>query len=252
LKRNVRLIVEYDGTEFCGWQRQQNGPSIQGHLEAALEELLGPPTPVTGASRTDAGVHALGQVCNFYTEHASIPVDGIRKALNSVLPPAIAVVGAEEVAADFHARFSSAGKHYRYRILSRKSRSPTRRLDHWHLDYPLDVSAMWEGAQPLVGEHDFSAFRAAGCTANTTHRRVTAVEVRTEGTDSIVIDLRGNAFLRNMVRIIAGTLVEIGAGRRAVDDVRELLRHGDRTRAGRTAPAAGLTLMRVYYPPERV
>jgi len=252
LKRNIRLIVEYDGTEFCGWQRQQNGPSIQGHLEDALAELLGHPVTITGASRTDAGVHALGQVCNFVTEHASIPSDGIRKALNSALPAAIAVVDAAEVAEDFHARFASAGKHYRYRIFTRKSRSPTRRLDHWQLDYPLAVGRMWQAAQSLIGEHDFSAFRASGCTAKSTHRRITAAEVRSEDDHEIVIDLRGNAFLRNMVRIIAGTLAEIGAGRRPVTDVADLLAHGDRTRAGRTAPAAGLTLVRVYYPPERV
>ena len=252
MRRNVRLIVEYDGSDLHGWQRQQNGPTIQGHLESALSTLLGHEVDITGASRTDAGVHALGQVCNFYTDHPSIPVDGIRKALNSSLPPAIAVVRANEVGPDFHSRFDSAGKHYRYRVFTRPSRSPVRRLGAMHVDYELDLAPMRSAAQALVGEHDFSAFRAAGCNAKTTTRRITAVEVRSDAAHEITIDLRGNAFLRNMVRIIAGTLVEIGAGRRDAGSIPELLAGRDRTRAGRTAPAAGLTLVRVFYPPERV
>ena len=245
--RRIRLLVEYDGTGLCGWQRQDNGPTVQGHLEQALAELLGTKTGTTGASRTDAGVHALGQVVHFDTAHPTIPPHGIRKALNTALPDQIAIIEAVQVADDFHARFDSHGKHYRYRVLSRPSRSGLDRHRNWHVDYPLDTSAMRAAAAQLVGEHDFTSFRAAGCTAKTATRKVTAIDIKDQG-ERIVVHVRGNAFLRNMVRIIAGTLVEVGAGRRAPDSLAELIAARDRPRAGRTAPAAGLTLMRVFYP----
>jgi tRNA pseudouridine38-40 synthase len=267
--RHIRLIVEYDGTDLCGWQRQANGPTVQGHLEAALAKLLAHDTTVVGASRTDAGVHARGQVASFRTERA-IPLHGIRRGLNSLLPRSIAVAEAREVADDFHPRFSATGKHYRYLLFTRTDRSPRWRNRAWHHPGALDLAAMRQAAAALLGEHDFAAFRAAGCTAKRTMRRIDDIAIAApgaggeidggDGSDSVeanrgsqdsslvvAIDVRGNAFLRNMVRILVGTLVEVGEGRRPVAQVAEILASRDRTRAGMTAPAHGLELMSVRY-----
>ena len=244
--RHIRLIVEYDGTSLCGWQRQANGPTVQGHLEAALAQLLSHDAPVIGASRTDAGVHARGQVASFRTARP-IPLHGIRRGLNSLLPPAIAIRDAAEAPDDFHPRFSATGKHYRYTILTRPDRSPRWRDRAWHRPEPLSLEAMAAAAAPLLGEHDFAAFRAAGCTAATTTRRVDAIELSTPDPELLIVDVRGNAFLRNMVRILVGTLVEVGMGRRPVGQVAEILESRDRTRAGITAPAGGLELIEVCY-----
>ena len=244
--RQIRLIVEYDGTSLCGWQRQVNGPTVQGHLEEALGKLLSHEAPVVGASRTDAGVHARGQVASFRTARP-IPLHGIRRGLNSLLPRQIAVRDAAEVPDDFHPRFSATGKHYRYTILARPDRSPRWRDRAWHHPEPLSIEAMAAAAAPLLGEHDFAAFRAAGCTAATTVRRIDAIELSTPDPELLIVDVRGNAFLRNMVRILVGTLVEAGAGRRPLGQVAEILASRDRTRAGITAPAHGLELMEVRY-----
>jgi tRNA pseudouridine38-40 synthase len=244
--RHIRLVVEYDGTTLCGWQRQPNGPTVQGHLEEALGRLLAHATQVTGASRTDAGVHARGQVASFRTARA-IPLHGIRRGLNSLLPPVIAIRDAAEVPDDFHPRFSATGKHYRYTILARPDRSPRWRDRAWHRPDPLSMEAMAAAAAPLLGEHDFAAFRAAGCTAATTTRRVDAIDLSAPDPELLIVDVRGNAFLRNMVRILVGTLVEVGMGRLPVGQVAEILASRDRTRAGITAPAGGLELIEVLY-----
>lgn len=245
--RTIKLILEYDGSELCGWQRQANGPTVQQHLEEALERMVGSAVAVVGASRTDAGVHALGQVASFRTE-ANIPLHGFRMGLNSLLPAAIAVVSAEEAAEDFHARFSARGKRYRYAILTRSARAPLIRHRVWHKGgAALDLAAMREAAALLPGERDWSAFRAAGCTARTATRRVDAVEVSEPEAHRIDIVVRGNAFLRNMVRILAGTLVEVGLGRLAPRQVAEIVESRDRTRAGPTAPPHGLCLEEVIY-----
>jgi len=243
--RHIRLVVEYDGTTLCGWQRQTNGPTVQQHLEEALARLLTHEVSVVGASRTDAGVHARGQVASFRTERP-IPLHGIRRGLNSLLPPEIAVRVADEVADDFHPRFSATGKHYRYTLLARPDRSPRWRERAWHVAEPLALARMQAGTEPLLGEHDFAAFRAAGCTARTTRRRIDDVTIEPEG-ELVRVDVRGNAFLRNMVRIVVGTLVEVGIGRREPAQVAEILASLDRTRAGITAPAHGLELMEVRY-----
>lgn len=244
--RHIRLLVEYDGTSLCGWQRQANGPTVQGHLEAALARLLSHEAPITGASRTDAGVHASGQVACFRTARP-IPLHGIRRGLNSLLPSQIAVREAAEVPEDFHPRFSATGKHYRYTLLVRPDRSPRWRDRAWHYPDPLSIEAMAAAAAPLLGEHDFAAFRAAGCTAATTTRRLDAIEVSQPDPERLIVDVRGNAFLRNMVRILVGTLVESGAGRRTAAQVADILAARDRTRAGITAPAHGLELVEVRY-----
>lgn len=252
--RLLRLVLEYDGTGLGGWQRQDNAPTVQGHLEAALEQLLGHRVRVAGASRTDAGVHARGQVAAFSTGHR-IPAEGLRRALNAALPPQIAVSEAteEDPAADppFHPRFSATGKHYRYLLWARRDRAPRWHLRAWHRPRPLDVAAMQEAAGHLVGEHDFAAFRAAGCTARSTRRNIAQLGLtwldRELEPGLLALDVRGNAFLRNMVRIIAGTLVDVGEGRFRPAQVAEILAAGDRTRGGQTAPAHGLELMRVFY-----
>lgn len=249
--RHIRLVVEYDGTALCGWQRQANGPTVQGHLEAALGKLLAHEVAVVGASRTDAGVHARGQIASFRTERA-IPLHGIRRGLNSLLPPAIAVADAAEVPDDFHPRFSATGKHYRYLVLTCGERSPRWRDRAWHHPGALRVAAMRQAAAALTGEHDFAAFRAAGCTAKRTIRRIDEIVISGGEAEAgnpclVAFDVRGNAFLRNMVRIVVGTLVEVGAGRRPVEQVAEILASRDRTRAGITAPPQGLELMSVRY-----
>jgi tRNA pseudouridine38-40 synthase len=244
--RHIRLVVEYDGTQLHGWQRQHGVPSVQQHLEDALARLLQHETRVVGASRTDAGVHARGQVASFRTDRP-IPLHGIRRGLNSMLPDAIAVRDAAEVPEDFHPRFSATGKHYRYTILTSRDRSPRWRDRAWHHPEPLTVSAMHDGARALIGEHDFSAFRAAGCTAKTTMRRVDSITFTRMHPHLVEVDIRGNAFLRQMVRIIVGTLVEVGSGTWMPAQVAEILASRDRTKAGRTAPAHGLELIEVRY-----
>lgn len=244
--RHIRLVVEYDGSQLHGWQRQNNAQTVQQHLEEALGKLLTHDTQVVGASRTDAGVHARGQVASFRTER-DIPLHGIRRGLNSLLPDTIAVRDAREVPDDFHPRFSATGKHYRYTILARPERSPRYRDRAWHHPEPLNVHAMEEGARALIGEHDFSAFRAAGCTAKTTMRRVDSIALTRLHPHLLEIDIRGNAFLRQMVRILVGTLTEVGTGRRLPAQVAEILASKDRTQAGVTAPPQGLELMEVRY-----
>jgi len=248
--RHIRLVVEYDGSELHGWQRQAGVPTVQQHLEDALAQLLQHETQVTGASRTDAGVHARGQVALFRTEKP-IPLHGIRRGLNSLLPDSIAIRAATEVSEDFHPRFSATGKHYRYTLLIAPDRSPRYRTRAWHHPELLDVHAMIAGSRALLGEHDFSAFRAAGCTAKTTMRRVDTITFTRLG-DLLEVDVRGNAFLRNMVRILIGTLAEVGTGRRPEAQVAEILASKDRTQAGKTAPAHGLELVAVHYDGTRV
>jgi tRNA pseudouridine38-40 synthase len=244
--RHIRLVVEYDGSQLHGWQRQLGAPTVQQHLETALAKLLQHETRVVGASRTDAGVHARGQVASFRTERP-IPLHGVRRGLNSLLPPDVAIRDAAEVPEDFHPRFSATGKHYRYTILVRAERSPKLRDRAWHHPDPLSVSAMHDAAAALIGEHDFSAFRAAGCSAKTTVRRVDSIALTRLHPHLLEIDIRGNAFLRQMVRIMVGTLTEVGTGRIPVSQVPEIIASKDRIKAGITAPPQGLELMEVHY-----
>ncbi len=243
----IKLIVEYDGTDLCGWQRQANGPTVQQHLEDALAAMLDHPVRITGASRTDAGVHARGQVAMFETER-TIPLHGVRRGVNARLPPCVAVVGADVAPDDWHPRHSATGKRYRYTVLARQDRSPRWHHRAWHRPRPLDAAAMAEAASALVGTHDFAAFRAAACDAKTTTRRMDQVAVMTSPEPGILtVEVSGTAFLRNMVRIVAGTLIDVGEGRLAAAEVAEILTSLDRTRAGQTAPAHGLELVEVHY-----
>jgi tRNA pseudouridine38-40 synthase len=244
----LKLTLEYDGTDFVGWQVQPNGRSVQAELERALTELLGEPVAVQGAGRTDAGVHALGQVATFRTERA-LPLQAYHKGLNGLLPQDLAVVLAEPVSDDFDARRWAFGKRYRYLVANGPARSPLRRRTHWQIFQPLDVPAMVAAARSLVGRHDFSAFRAANCAAAHAVRELRELEIVGEGGGELRLELEGTAFLKHMVRNIVGTLVEVGRGKQSAGWVGQVLASRDRTRAGMTAPPQGLTLVAVAYGP---
>jgi len=240
-----RLVLEYDGSGFVGWQVQPEGRSVQGVLEAALEGLFLEPIRAYPSGRTDAGVHAVAQVVAFDARVDRSPRE-VRDALNAVLPEDVAVVHAERAEPDFDPRRWVEAKRYRYTWLERAARSPLRRGRAWHVRGPLDVEAMDEGARLLVGRHDFSSFRAAGCTAAHPVRLVKDIAVVRRG-DEVHLDVDGHGFLRHMVRIIAGTLLDVGRGRHPSAWVGEVLDARDRSAAGKTAPAHGLTLLSVSY-----
>ena len=243
--KRILLTVSYDGTAYCGWQYQDNGPSIQDELEKALEKATGRFARVTGASRTDAGVHALGQRAHFDTE-SSIPADRYPFVLNRFLPQDIRVTEGMRVPPDFHARFDAAGKWYTYRIHNAPHPSALYRNLTAHVPVRLDEKKMNESAKRLLGTHDFAAFAAAGGQAKTTVRTVDRVSVTREGTE-IALKIHGNGFLYNMVRIIAGTLIYVGQGKLPEDCVSRALGSGNRLDLGITAPACGLELTRVEY-----
>lgn len=242
-----RLILEYDGTDFQGWQRNPGCRTVQGTvMEAVAEMARDPAVVVQGASRTDSGVHARGQVGVFTVDTQNISADAWRKGLNALLPRDVAVVASEQVSADWDARRGAIGKHYRYTLCNRRIRSPLLDRHTWWQRVELDLPGMNEGGAALLGEHDFSSFRAARCSSSTPWRRMHSVEVTRDG-DCVHIDVKGNAFLQHMVRSVAGTLVEVGRGLRRADDIARVLAARDRTQAGRTAPARGLTLVSVTY-----
>ena len=219
--KRIGLVVAYDGTNYCGWQTQPNGITVQGVLNDTLSELLGEKIETIGANRTDAGVHALGNVAVFDT-NTRIPGEKISYALNQRLPEDIRIQMSEEVELDFHPRYCDSEKTYEYRILNRTFRMPTRRLDTYFYHYPLDVEKMKKAASHLEGEHDFKSFCAIGAQVKTTVRTIYACDVEKEG-DIITIRVTGNGFLSNMVRIIAGTLVQVGGGAIKPEAVKEIL-----------------------------
>ena len=255
--RNLKFTVEYEGTEYVGWQRQSNGVSIQGCLEDALAEIEGEPVVVVGAGRTDAGVHALGQVVGVRLRH-EIPPDALVRAVNVRLPGDIRITNAEVAAESFHARFDATAKSYDYRLHHGEVVSPFLRRYVWHLRDHLDIARMMETATVLVGKHDFAAFHASGGSARSSVRTLFGLTIHTgpavscpqpgsDHTETTVIRARGSGFLRHMVRVIVGTLVEVGRGRLDQQDVIRALREGDRRVAGPTAPPQGLVLAKVDY-----
>ena len=246
MSARIAIGIEYDGTAYNGWQRQRTGLGVQERLERALARVADEPVEVTCAGRTDAGVHASGQVAHFDTG-SERSRRGWLLGANTNLPDDICVTWVKPVAGDFHARFSATARRYRYRILNRLVRSALYRRRAWWVHRDLDDRRMHEAAQALLGEHDFSAFRAAGCQASNAVREVTDIGVTRDG-DWVVLDITANAFLQHMVRNIAGTLVAIGSGDAAVDWAARVLAGRDRTRAGMAAPPHGLTLVQVYYP----
>ncbi len=244
--RRILLSVEYDGTAYAGWQRQSNGLAVQQVLEEALFSACGSAIAVTGSSRTDAGVHALAQKVHFDTD-SSIPPEKYPFVLNTFLPPDIRVQSAMEVPADFHARFLSCGKTYTYRIRNTRHGSALYRNLCWHVPVPLDESAMRRSLPDLLGTHDFAAFQAAGGTAKTTVRTLDRADL-SHADGNLTLTVSGNAFLYNMVRIIAGTLAEIGLHRLGSDAFARALVSGNRLDLGMTAPPHGLELTEVRYP----
>lgn len=244
--RNILLLIEYDGTDFSGWQLQPNGRSVQAVVEAGLTELLGEPVRLHSAGRTDAGVHASVMPAHFVTER-DLPLRAFRDGLNRLLPGDVAVHEAYEMPETFHARFSAWGKWYRYTIDRRIVRSPLAGRRSWQVRGALDLAAMRAAAQLLIGEHDFAAFRTSGCAAKTTVRRLDSIDLVEEGT-FLHIDVRGSGFLKNMVRMLVGTLVEVGLGKRPATDIDLLLARVQGIRTGATAPPHGLCLMAVDYP----
>ena len=243
--RVLKLTLQYDGTDFVGWQRQPNGVSIQELVERALEPIEGQPVTVIGAGRTDAGVHALGQVASVQLESAIDTVSLVR-ALNATLPDAVRVTAVDEAPADFNARFAAAGKLYEYRIWNGPVVPPFERRYVWHVPQTLDLARMREAGGALVGRHDFAAFRAAGSDVATSERTLKCLNVEAVN-EKVTLMVAGDGFLRHMVRAIAGTLVDVGLGRRSIDSVAAALASRDRAQAGATAPARGLFLVRVEY-----
>ena len=243
--KRIGLVVAYDGTNYCGWQTQPNGITVQGVLNDTLSNLLGEKIETIGASRTDAGVHALGNVAVFDT-NTRIPGDKISYALNQRLPEDIRIQMSEEVEPDFPPRYCDSEKTYEYRILNRKFPVPTERLYSYFYHYKLDVDKMREATSYLIGRHDFASFCGSGAQVKTTIRTVTGIEVFRDG-DIVTIRVSGTGFLYNMVRIISGTLIEIGNGQYPPERMQKILDAKDRSAAGSTAPAQGLTLMGIQF-----
>jgi tRNA pseudouridine38-40 synthase len=242
----VKLVLEYDGTRYVGWQVQPNGPSIQAEVERALATLHKEPRRVTAAGRTDAGVHARGQVVSF-REERPLPLAAYVKGMNALLPDDVAVRDASVEPDGFDARRSARGKRYRYVIENLATRAPLSRLQAWQLFGELDVAAMGEAARHLLGRQDFAAFQAADCACDHAVREVRRLEVLGEAAGRVELVVEATAFVKHMVRNFVGTLAEVGQGRRAAGSIPALVASRDRKRAGRTAPPQGLFLEEVFY-----
>lgn len=242
--RNIKITIQYNGKNYCGWQKQNNSPGIQGTIEKAIFDITREEVKITGSGRTDAGVHALGQVANFKI-NSQIPVDRIPNALNAKLPKDISIVKAEEVDEDFHSRYSAKKKTYRYQIYNSLYRSPIYADISYPVKYDLDIDKMKKEAKSLIGTYDFKGFMSSGSSVIDTVRTIYNIEV-SKSEDLIIIEIEGNGFLYNMVRIIAGTLVDIGRGRIA-EKMSTIIESKSRSMAGHTAPAHGLFLKKVDY-----
>jgi len=244
--RNIRIVLAYDGTPYLGWQMQPQGPTIQSVLQDCLRTITGEQITVKGSGRTDAGVHALGQVANFHTL-STIDQHDFIQALNSVLPASVVVLGADEVDDAFDAQFSAVNKLYRYRVLNSHLRSPFELHTAWYVNTILDLETMSSLSHMLLGKKDFSSFRASGCVARFPVRTLSRCDIVRDG-DTISFELEADGFLRHMVRNIVGTLVDVGRHRFSTDDFAAIIEARDRTRAGIAAPPHGLYLVRVDYP----
>lgn len=244
--QTFKLTLEYDGTAYRGWQRQAEGPTVQGEIERALGRLTGAPVTVIGAGRTDAGVHALGQTAHFRSPTRLAP-EALQRGLNALLPEDIAVRECLAVPETFHARYDAKGKRYRYRILNRGARSPLERNRAWFLDRPLDLEAMRRAAAHLLGRRDFKSFESSGSPRAHTVRTVTAAEWHVGEDGILCFEIEADGFLRGMVRNAVGTLAAVGLGRLSPEDVPRILEARDRRFAAACAPARGLFLVRVIY-----
>ena len=244
--KNVRVIIEYDGTDYHGWQSQANLPTVQKTIEDAISQVTGEDVKIAGSGRTDAGVHAIGQVANFFIETQMDP-ETLRKALNSTLPRDISIIRAQEVPDAFHAQFSSRSKVYEYRIFNRHHPPALQRNRVWHIQEKLDTKRMKEAAAYLEGTHDFSVFATADITVKTTVRTVKRVRVRKTREGIILIEIEADGFLKRMVRMITGTIVQTGKGKLTPEGFGQILTEGRKTKNVFTAPPQGLFLKKVIY-----
>jgi len=246
-EKNIRLTLAYDGRRYHGWQRQKNGITIQEVLEEKLEIILDAPTPLIASGRTDAGVHAMNQVCNFLTGSAIDP-GALKRGLNSLLPDDIYIKNAEYVPPEFHARYSATGKIYEYRILNRSDPDIFLRHYLWHIRPPLDNEAMVKCLNSLRGSHDFTSFRSSGSSNTNPVRSISRAELVGPDENKVLrIIIEADGFLRHMVRNIVGTVIEVGLGKISIDGFRGILESKDRQSAGIKAPAQGLFLVNVFY-----
>ena len=243
--RNIKLIIEYDGKGFNGWQKQPNKLNIQGEIERAIKEVTGEEVELNASGRTDAGVHAISQVANFKTE-SNIDINKIPLALNSKLKKSIIIKKAEEVDLNFHARYNAKGKKYRYIINNSLVGSAIYRDLEYNFPIKLDVEKMKHAAKYFEGEHDFKAFRSSGTSNKNSVREIYKVEIKEEN-ERIILEFTANGFLYNMVRIMVGTLMDVGLGKIKPESIKDIIDSKERTKAGKTAPAQGLYLVEVYY-----
>ena len=244
--RNIKLVIEYDGKDFNGWQKQPTKLNIQGEIEKAIQRITGEEVDLTASGRTDAGVHALGQVANFKT-NSNIPIEKIPIALNSNLKKSIVIKSAEEVEERFHSRLNCKRKTYRYIINNSKYGTAIYRNLETHIPMKLDIQKMQEAVKYFEGEHDFKAFKASGTSSKSSVRTIYKAEVIDAGNERIYIELTGNGFLYNMVRIISGTLVEVGLGKIQPNEIQTIIQSKKRENAGKTLPPQGLYLVSVEY-----
>lgn len=243
--KNIKLTIEFEGTNYAGWQRQKNAITVQQKLEETVRKLTGEKIEITGSSRTDAGVHARGFAASFLT-NSTIPPYSFREALNSMLPEDIVILQSEQVSEEFHARYSCTGKRYSYTILNRPQPSALERNYVYHYKRELDVEAMKKACKFYIGRHDFYAFRSTGSSVKTSTRNVRKAWIDKTG-EKLIFYVEADGFLYNMVRIMAGTLIDVGIGKIFPEDIGEIIKSKDRNRAGNTAPASGLCLEAVYY-----
>ncbi|MVX62817.1 tRNA pseudouridine(38-40) synthase TruA [Clostridium chromiireducens] len=243
--RNIKLIIEFDGSDFCGWQRQPKGRTVQKVIETAIFKATGEEVMINGSSRTDAGVHAREMVANFIT-NSTIPGDKFREALNTRLPEDVSIIKSEEVEENFHARYSSKGKTYSYTIVNRYERLSLGHQYLYHYRYNLNIDEMKKACQYFMGSHDFRAFMSLGSSIKTTVRNIKELYIEQKG-DRIKIFITADGFLYNMVRIIVGTLLKIGNGKLKAEEIEKIIIEGNRKRAGMCVPPNGLVLEKVFY-----
>lgn len=243
--RNIKLKIEYDGKDFNGWQKQPNKLNIQGEIERAIKDITGEEVELIASGRTDAGVHALGQVANFKT-NSNIPVEKIPIALNTKLKRSVRILDAEEVEERFHSRYNCKRKTYRYIINNYKNGTAIYRNLEYNFSEKLDVEKMEEASKYFIGEHDFKGFKASGTSSKSSVRIIYEAKVYKQN-EKVIIEVTGNGFLYNMVRIISGTLLDVGIGKILPEEMNDIIKSGDRTKAGKTLPPNGLYLVKVEY-----
>ncbi|MGG7161792.1 tRNA pseudouridine(38-40) synthase TruA [Clostridium baratii] len=243
--KNIKLTIEYDGTNYNGWQKQKQGKTIQESIEKAIEKIVKEEVSITGSSRTDSGVHAKGMIANFMTE-SRVPPERFREAINTKLPDDIAIIKSEEVPLEFHSRYNSKGKTYCYTLINRREKVALLKNYVYHVVEPLDVKPMEETCKYFIGKHDFSAFKTNGSSVKTTVRTISDLHIERDK-EFIKIFVTADGFLYNMVRIIVGTLVEVGLGKKKPEEVLSAINTGNREESGHCAPPNGLVLEKVYY-----